>query len=102
MLEAYTGLFLMGLATFLSPCSIALISVYLTYATGIGKSTLKGFIIGSSFAAAMCLVFFFLGFAITSLVPLELLNYQLFLGVSGVLLVFFSGLTTWAFFKEFA
>ena len=89
MLEAYTGLFLLGVATFLSPCSIALISVYLTYATGIGKSTLKGFVIGGSFALAMCLVFFILGFAITSLVPLELLNYELFLGVSGVLLVFF-------------
>jgi cytochrome c-type biogenesis protein len=99
MLEAYTGLFLMGLATFLSPCSIALISVYLTYATGIGKSTLKGFIIGSSFAAAMCLVFFFLGFAITSLVPLELLNYQLFLGASGVLLVFF-GINNLGFFQR--
>lgn len=89
MLEAYTGLFLLGIATFLSPCSIALISVYLTYATGIGKSTLKGFIIGSSFAVAMCLVFFFLGYALTSLVPLELLNYQLFLGMAGVLLILF-------------
>jgi cytochrome c biogenesis protein CcdA len=89
MLEAYSGLFLLGLAPFLSPCSIASISVYLTYATGIGKSTLKGFIIGRSFAVAICLVFFFLGYAVTSLVPLELLNYQVFLGVSGVLLVFF-------------
>jgi cytochrome c-type biogenesis protein len=89
MLEAYTGLFILGIATFLSPCSIALISVYLAYATGVGKSTWKGFIIGSSFALAMCLVFFFLGYAITSLVPLELLNYELFLGVSGVLLILF-------------
>jgi cytochrome c-type biogenesis protein len=66
-----------------------LISVYLTYATGIGKSTLKGFIIGSSFAVAMCIVFFFLGYAVTSLVPLELLNSRLFLGVAGVLLIIF-------------
>ena len=99
MLEAYTGLFLLGIATFLSPCSIALISVYLTYATGIGKSTLKGFIIGSSFALAMCLVFFFLGYAITSLVPLELLNYQLFLGASGVFLVLF-GINNLGFFQK--
>src|SRR4030042_5193241 len=89
MLEAYSGLFLLGLATFLSPCSIALISVYLTYATGIGKSTLKGFITGSSFAVAMCLVFFLLGYAVTSLVPLELLNSRLFLGAAGVLLIIF-------------
>lgn len=99
MLEAYSGLFFLGLATFLSPCSIALISVYLTYATGIGKSTLKGFIIGSSFAVAMCLVFFFLGYAVTSLVPLELLNYPLFLGVSGVLLLFF-GINNLGFFGK--
>ena len=56
---------------------------------GIGKSPLKGVAIGVSFTLAMCLVFFFLGYAITSLVPLELLNYQLFLGLAGVLLIFF-------------
>ena len=89
MLEEYIGLFIMGIATFLSPCSIALISVYLTYATGISKSTLKGFLIGCSFTLAMCLVFFFLGYAITSLVPLQLLNYELFLGLAGVLLILF-------------
>ena len=89
MFEAYTGLFVLGLVTFLSPCSIALISVYLTYAMGIGKSPLKGVAIGVSFTLAMCLVFFFLGYAVTSLVPLELLNYELFLGLAGILLVFF-------------
>jgi len=99
MLEAYTGLFVLGLATFLSPCSIALISVYLTYATGIGKSTLKGLIIGLSFTLAMCLVFFFLGYALTSLIPLELLNYQLFLGVAGILLIFF-GINNLGFLKK--
>jgi cytochrome c-type biogenesis protein len=99
MLEAYTGLFFLGIATFLSPCSIALISVYLAYATGMGKSTLKGFIIGSSFAVAMCLVFFFLGYAVTSLVPLEVLNYPLFLGVAGVLLILF-GINNLGFFEK--
>jgi len=99
MLEEYIGLFIMGIATFLSPCSIALISVYLTYATGVGKSTLKGFIIGCSFTVAMCLVFFFLGYAITSLVPLQLLNYQLFLGLAGVLLILF-GLNNLGFFAK--
>lgn len=89
MLEAYTSLFVLGLVTFLSPCSIALISVYLTYAVGIGKSPLKGLAIGISFTLAMCLVFFFLGFAVTSLVPLELLNYEIFLGLAGILLVLF-------------
>lgn len=63
--------------------------MYLTYATGIGKSPLKGLAIGVSFTLAMCLVFFFLGYAVTSLIPLELLNYQLFLGLAGVLLILF-------------
>lgn len=89
MLEAYTSLFLLGIATFLSPCSVALISVYLTYSMGISKSILRGLIIGGSFALAMSLTFFFLGYAITSLVPLELLNYELFLGSAGILLIFF-------------
>jgi len=89
MFEEYVSLFVLGIATFLSPCSIALISVYLTYATGIGKNPLKGLLIGISFTLAMCLVFFFLGYAVTSLVPLELLNYQLFLCLAGVLLIFF-------------
>jgi cytochrome c-type biogenesis protein len=89
MFEEYIGLFFLGITTFLSPCSIALISVYLTYATGVGKSTLKGLIIGCSFTVAMCLVFFFLGYAVTSLIPLELLNYPLFLGAAGVLLILF-------------
>jgi len=99
MLEAYSGLFLLGLATFLSPCSIALISVYLTYATGVSKSVLKGLVIGSSFAVAMCLVFFIIGYAIISLIPLELLNYELFLGFSGVLVIFF-GLNNLGFFGK--
>ena len=66
---------------------------------GIGKSTLKGVAIGVSFTLAMCLVFFSLGYAITSLVPLELLNYQLFLGLAGVLLIFF-GINNLGFFRK--
>jgi len=89
MLQELVWLFLLGIATFLSPCSIALISVYLTYAVGISKSILKGLIIGVSFTIAMCLVFFFLGYAVTSLIPLNMLNYQLFLGIAGVLLIIF-------------
>jgi len=89
MIEELIGLFFLGLITFLSPCSIALISVYLTYAVGVGKSILKGLIIGISFTVAMCLVFFFLGYAVTSLIPLNMLNYQLFLGIAGVLLLMF-------------
>lgn len=89
MLEQSIGLLLLGITTFLSPCSIALIAVYLTYTAGISKSVRKGLIIGCSFAIAMCLVFFFIGYAVSSLVPIDLATYRLFFGISGVLLIFF-------------
>jgi len=47
----------------------------------------------------MCLVFFFLGYAVTSLIPLELFNYQLFLGLAGILLIIF-GLNNLKLFKK--
>jgi cytochrome c-type biogenesis protein len=87
--EEFLGLFLLGIATFLSPCSIALISVYLTYTVGVSKSIRKGLVIGCSFAIAMCLVFFFLGYAVSSLIPVDPASYQIFFGVSGLILIFF-------------
>ena len=99
LLEDFIGLFFLGIATFLSPCSIALISVYLTYAIGISKSIRKGLIIGCSFTIAMCLVFFFLGYAIASLIPLNLVSYPFFLGISGILLVLF-GINNLGWFKK--
>ena len=90
MLEESMGLFLLGIATFLSPCSIALISVYLTYAVGASKSVRRGLVIGLSFAVAMCLVFFFIGYAVSSLIPIGLTSYRsVFFSISGVLLILF-------------
>jgi cytochrome c-type biogenesis protein len=98
MLEDFLGLFSLGIVTFLSPCSIALISVYLTYAVGTSKSVRKGFIVGCSFTFAMCLVFFFLGYALSALVPLGQISYRFFFGVAGFLLVLF-GISNLGFFK---
>ena len=89
MFEELLGLFLLGIVTFLSPCSIALISVYLTYAVGVSKSIRKGFIIGGCFAIAMCSVFFFLGYALKALIPVDPASYQFFFGIAGLLLLFF-------------
>jgi cytochrome c-type biogenesis protein len=89
MFEESLGLFFLGLVTFLSPCSIALISVYLTYSVGVSKNIRKGLVIGCCFAVAMCLVFFLLGYAVASLIPLDLVNYRLFFGIAGVLLILF-------------
>ncbi len=99
MFEEFLGLFFLGIVTFLSPCSIALISVYLTYAVGISKSIRKGFIIGCSFTIAMCLVFFFLGYAVSSLIPVDPTSYRFFFGVAGLLLVFF-GINNLGLFKK--
>ncbi|MBX5328824.1 MAG: cytochrome c biogenesis protein CcdA [Candidatus Bathyarchaeota archaeon] len=99
MFEEAFGLFLLGLATFLSPCSIALISVYLTFAVGVGKNILKGVVIGVSFTLAMCLVFFFLGYAITSLIPLSMVNYPMFLGIAGAILIIF-GINNLGYLKK--
>ena len=90
MLEESLNLFGLGLITFLSPCSIALIMVYLTYAVGSSKSIGRGLVIGCSFALAMSLIFFVIGFAVSSLVPIGLVSYRpIFLTFSGMLLVLF-------------
>jgi len=99
MLQELLGLFLLGIVTFLSPCSIALISVYLTYAVGVSKSIRKGFIIGCCFAIAMCLVFFILGYAVSSLIAIDPTSYRFFFGIAGLLLVFF-GINNLGAFKK--
>jgi len=99
MFEEFLGLFFLGIVTFLSPCSIALISVYLTYTVGVSKSVSKGFIIGCCFAIAMCLVFFFLGYAVSSLIPINPSSYRFFFGVAGFLLVIF-GINNLGLFKR--
>ena len=89
MLEESVGLFFLGIATFLSPCSIALISAYLTYSVGLSKNILRGLVIGSIFAVAMCLVFFFLGYAVSALIPIDFASSRFFYGGSGILLIVF-------------
>jgi len=110
MFEEPLSLFFLGIVTFLSPCSISLMTVYLTYSVGISKSVRKGLVVGCSFAVAMCLVFFILGYAISSLVPTSIINSRIFFGISGLLLIFFGinnigllgklGLTTRSLFTE--
>lgn len=99
MLEEFLGLFVLGIVTFLSPCSITLISIYLTYAVGVSKSIIKGFIIGCSFTVAMCLVFFLLGYAVASLIPIDLASYRFFFGIAGLLLILF-GINNLGWFRK--
>jgi cytochrome c-type biogenesis protein len=100
VLENFVNLFFLGVVTFLSPCSIALISVYLTYAVGSSKNIRRGLVIGCSFALAMSIVFFLIGYAVSSLIPIGLTKYRsVFLTVSGVLLILF-GLNSVGIFKK--
>jgi cytochrome c-type biogenesis protein len=100
VLEEFFGLFILGLVTFLSPCSIALISAYLTYAVGVSKSIRKGFVIGCSFTIAMSLVFFALGYAVSSLIPVaDPASTSLFFNIGGLLLIFF-GINNLGLFKR--
>jgi cytochrome c-type biogenesis protein len=89
MLHESISLFFLGIATFLSPCSISLITVYLTYSVGVSKSIRKGLVIGCCFALAMSLVFFILGYAICALIPITLISSRIFYGISGILLIIF-------------
>ena len=89
LVHEYIGLLLYGAATFLSPCSIALISVYLSYAVGVSDTLRKGLMVGCSFAVSMSLVFFFLGYVVSSLIPIGLANYRLLFGIAGFLLIIF-------------
>jgi len=100
VLEDYVNLFALGIVTFLSPCSIALISVYLTYAVGSSKNISRGLVIGISFALAMSIIFFVIGYAVSSLLPIGLTSYKpIFLTASGVLLLLF-GLNSIGLFEK--
>jgi cytochrome c-type biogenesis protein len=89
MLQESLSLFFLGIATFLAPCSISLIAVYLTYSVGVSKSVRKGLVIGCCFALAMSLVFFVLGYAICALIPITLISSRMFYGISGILIIIF-------------
>jgi cytochrome c biogenesis protein CcdA len=89
MFEESLGLFFYGIATFLSPCSVALISAYLVFAVGTSKSIRKGIAIGICFVAAMSFVFFILGYLLTALIPIEMLSTRFFYAISGLLLLIF-------------
>lgn len=85
----YVSLFLYGLTTFISPCSIGLVSAYLTYTIKDAQSRSKGVIVGVSYVTAMSLVFFLFGYALSSLVPVNLATSKIFTIFAGGLMIFF-------------
>ncbi len=84
---SYLGLFLYGLTTFISPCSLGLVSAYLTYTLKDAPDKSRGLSIGVCYISAMSLVFFFLGFALSSLIPVNLASSKLFYLLAGMLMI---------------
>jgi cytochrome c biogenesis protein CcdA len=82
------GLFLYGALTFITPCSVGLIAVYLTYLLGVSDDRRKGVVVGLVFVGAMTLTFFVLGILIASLIPVDLSSKVPYL-LASVLLVLF-------------
>jgi len=82
------GLFMLGIITCLSPCSVALLSLFLTYVIGVGKSAGKGLMVGCAFTLGLSLVFFIIGCAV-SYVGVIARSYRIFYGVAGTFLILF-------------
>jgi cytochrome c biogenesis protein CcdA len=82
------GLFSYGAVTFITPCSISLVAVYLTYLLGVGDDRRKGITVGLIFLIAMTSTFFVLGVLIASLVPVDLNSKTPYL-IASILLILF-------------
>ena len=82
----YVTLFMYGLSTFISPCSVGLVSAYLTYTLKDNTDRRQGLLVGLSYVAAMSLVFFVFGFSLSSLIPVSLASSKLFYIFAGGLM----------------
>lgn len=83
----YLSLFLYGLTTFISPCSVGLVSAYLAYTIKDTQSKSRGFFIGFSYMLAMSLVFFIFGYALSSLIPVNFASSKMFYIFAGGLMI---------------
>lgn len=83
----YLSLFIYGLTTFISPCSVGLVSAYLTYSLRDSKNRGQGVLVGLSYMLAMGLVFFIFGYALSALIPINLATSKLFYILSGALMI---------------
>ena len=83
----YLSLFVYGLTTFISPCSLGLVTAYLTYMIKDTMNRGHGLLVGLSFMSAMSLVFFTFGYALSSLIPINLATSKLFYILAGGLMI---------------
>lgn len=83
----YLSLFIYGLTTFISPCSVGLVSAYLTYTLRDSANRGQGVLVGLSYMLAMGLVFFIFGYALSALIPVNLATSKLFYVLAGALMI---------------
>lgn len=83
----YFSLFIEGILSFLSPCILPLLPVYLGYLSG-GKDRKNTFKMSVGFVLGICLLFFLMAFLSTSLMPFFNKYKTTFQIVSGFLLIF--------------
>jgi len=83
----YVSLFVYGLTTFITPCSLGLVTAYLTYTVKDTVNRSQGLLVGLSYMSAMSIVFFIFGYALSSLIPVDLATSKLVYFLAGGLMV---------------
>ncbi|MCM8766776.1 MAG: cytochrome c biogenesis CcdA family protein [Candidatus Omnitrophica bacterium] len=92
------GMFLLGLMTSLSPCSIAILVATVSFIIGESKNLKQGLILGISFTAGLSLVFFIFGLFVSYLG--QFVRYShIFFAVAGITLIYF-GMQQLGIFKD--
>jgi cytochrome c-type biogenesis protein len=87
------GIFIAGILTFLSPCILPLMPLYLSYVSGNfdseSQSTKDSLLISLGFVLGLMLVFSLFGLTATALGRFVNLNGKLFRQISGAIIIFF-------------
>ncbi|MCM8831176.1 MAG: sulfite exporter TauE/SafE family protein [Candidatus Omnitrophica bacterium] len=92
------GLFVLGIITSISPCSLALFIAALSFIVGEEKNFKEGILIGIAFSLGMSFIFFILGIFISKLGQFVRFAHFFYI-IAGILLVFF-GLAQLGIYKK--
>lgn len=84
----FVGLFTLGILTSLSPCSIAILLAFLSYAVGVSRTALRGLVMGLAFTLGLSTIMFIIGFAVSYLGVISR-SQSIFYGVAGALFILF-------------
>ena len=84
----FVGLFTLGILTSLSPCSIAILLAFLSYAVGVSRTARRGLVMGLAFTLGLSTIMFLIGFAVSYLGVISR-SQNIFYGVAGALFILF-------------